>query len=575
MEADIIAEGFRQAESMHGVRYMKVMGDGDSAVMSTIQDTVSWGPYATKIECANHAVKSYHSRLEKITEDYPMYKRKLTKKIIKRLKIRARCAIKMHASTGNYKQLQADFRNGPYHVYNHHDHCSTTFCKVAQNKRQCLTSSDVSASTASTATINSLSQPSSSNVTVNSSSQPSSSNVTVNSSSQPSTSPPESETLLDQVAHVVAQDCHTEEENSEEHESRQADPSQNITEIPNDLLFKILRAGDCLVAMAPQLITNSTSNLAECFVSIRAKFDGGKFYNRVQKGSFQHRCQGAGLQWQLGLEWHTTAFEKVTNEKAGPILQAHVAHAKVKRQTDKNRQQQHPYKHARMASKHTDTHTNATREADQAYGPSAIQPDISREQLDLLCASYLKGLHVTPEEATNIEEATRQQADDSTGLWYEVRKPRLTASRFGEVAKRRDTTPVARLVRSLLYERVRETKAMRYGRDNEPVARAAYTASMQRNGHPHLQTLQSGFVIDPANSWLGCSPDNVVCDLDCETAPGLAEYKCPASALEMTPTEATALMEKVIRSYKNLIRIMFSYKIWPFLIRSESLVTSQ
>jgi len=119
MEANIIAEGFHQAESMHGVRYMKVVGDGDSSVMSTIQDTVSWGPYMTKIEHANHAVTGYHSRLEKIQEDYPLQKGKLTKKIIKHLTIGARCAIKMHASTGNYKQLQEDFRNGPYHVYNH------------------------------------------------------------------------------------------------------------------------------------------------------------------------------------------------------------------------------------------------------------------------------------------------------------------------------------------------------------------------------------------------------------------------------------------------------------------------
>ena len=141
MEADIVAEGFRQAESMHVIRYMKVVGDGDSSVRSTIQDTVSWGPYVTKIECANHAVKSYHSRLEKITEDYPLYKRKLTKKIIKRLTIGARCAIKMHASTGNYKQLQEDFRNGPYHVDNHHERCNTTFCKAAQKKHQCPTSS--------------------------------------------------------------------------------------------------------------------------------------------------------------------------------------------------------------------------------------------------------------------------------------------------------------------------------------------------------------------------------------------------------------------------------------------------
>ena len=47
MEADIIAEGFHQAESMHGVRYMTVVGDGDSFVMSTLQDPVSRGPHVT------------------------------------------------------------------------------------------------------------------------------------------------------------------------------------------------------------------------------------------------------------------------------------------------------------------------------------------------------------------------------------------------------------------------------------------------------------------------------------------------------------------------------------------------
>ena len=138
------------------------------------------------------------------------------------------------------QQLQEEFRNGPYHIYNHHDCCNTTFCKAAQKKHQCPTSSsDASVSTTignsssqpstlnvivnspsqpSTSNViaNSPSQPSTSNVTINSSSQPSTSNVTINLSSQQSTSPLESETLLDQVAHVVAQDCG---ENSEEHES--------------------------------------------------------------------------------------------------------------------------------------------------------------------------------------------------------------------------------------------------------------------------------------------------------------------------------------------------------------------
>jgi len=51
--------------------------------------------------------------------------------------------------------------------------------------------------------------------------------------------------------------------------------------------------------------------------------------------------------------------------------------------------------------------------------------------------------------------------------------------------------------------------------------------------------LQCGFVVDLANPWLGCSPDNVICDPDSETTSVLAEYKCPASVQEMTPTEVT------------------------------------
>jgi len=47
------------------------------------------------------------------------------------------------------------------------------------------------------------------------------------------------------------------------------------------------------------------------------------------------------------------------------------------------------------------------------------------------------------------------------------------------------------------------------------------------------------FVVDLANPWLGCSPDNVICDPDSETTSVLAEYKCPASVQEMTPTEVT------------------------------------
>ena len=38
-------------------------------------------------------------------------------------------------------------------------------------------------------------------------------------------------------------------------------------------------------------------------MSVRSKIDGGKFYNRIQSGSFQHRCAAAALRLQLGPGW--------------------------------------------------------------------------------------------------------------------------------------------------------------------------------------------------------------------------------------------------------------------------------
>ena len=75
MEADIIAAGFfRQSEAMHGVRYIKVIGDGDSSVLHTILITIPYGRYVSKLECANHCVNCYCSHLEQMVKDFPHFK---------------------------------------------------------------------------------------------------------------------------------------------------------------------------------------------------------------------------------------------------------------------------------------------------------------------------------------------------------------------------------------------------------------------------------------------------------------------------------------------------------------------
>ena len=107
METDILLEGFREAERTHGVRYMRIVGDGDSSVYPTLLLNVPiWGRDITKLECANHACKCYRGALERLVQDNSSYKGagKLTKKMRQRLVSAARCAIKMSSKDTNRKQ---------------------------------------------------------------------------------------------------------------------------------------------------------------------------------------------------------------------------------------------------------------------------------------------------------------------------------------------------------------------------------------------------------------------------------------------------------------------------------------
>lgn len=141
METDIILEGFKQAERVHGVRYLRFIGDGDSSVYPTLLESVpGWGRYIKKLECANHACKCYRSGLEKLVQENPSYKGRggLTKKMRCRLTSAARCSIKMRSKEADtikaVKLLQHDLQNGPYHCFGHHENCSSDFCLTAKEK---------------------------------------------------------------------------------------------------------------------------------------------------------------------------------------------------------------------------------------------------------------------------------------------------------------------------------------------------------------------------------------------------------------------------------------------------------
>ena len=481
------------------MRYMRLIGDGDSSVMANISTTVPYGPFVQKIECANHACKCYRSRLEALAKDHPEFRGKggLTKRVIQRLTVGARVAIRMHNKTGNVQQLRHDLRNAPNHVFGDHRKCNPAFC----------TSSSLQVTNDGSESDDSDSDDDADD----------SSNADHN-------------TLPEQIDDIISDELDATPTTSDEHDAQKGTTAQLLKSIHPGLFAKIQSCADRLVMLSAQLIDNETSNLAECYMSIRSNYDGGKYFNRIQSGSFEAKCYAAGLRCQDGPSWILSVANHFIGSSSSQVLETAISKKVRALEKDQERKEKDEYKQLRRRSKYAQ---KTSTDAD--YGPDSQQPDITTTELHLLCEEcYQRHISVTLTEATEMEQMTRKQAESQ--LWYQQRRLRLTASSFGKVAKRRDTTPVANLVKNLLYRKAMDVASLRWGKTHEEDARQAYIAHMALQGQT-VSVQECGLVIDVENPCLACSPDGRVTS-DCDR--GLLEIKCPYTAAKegLTPLQA-------------------------------------
>ena len=131
---------------------------------------------------------------------------------------------------------------------------------------------------------------------------------------------------------------------------------------------------------------------------------------------------------------------------------------------------------------------------------------------------HLQTLEVTSELATLIEEHTREQSENP--MWKEVRLPRVTSSRFGEVVALRGESSAQALALRII-KGGRQTPEMKRGLDLEPAVLRQYSDMFNVNVYP------SGFVVHPEAFYLGASPDARVYDPTATPPFDLAEVKCP------------------------------------------------
>ena len=155
MEADIILEGFLEAERVHGVRYIQFVGDGDSSVYPTlVQNVLVWGHDIRKLEFVNYVCKCYRGTLERHVQENPSYKGSggLTQRMRRRLVSAARSAIRMRSVEDDKREalqkLKHDLQNGSLHCFGCHDNCSPDFCKSAKEKIKQISPSEPPAQSA-------------------------------------------------------------------------------------------------------------------------------------------------------------------------------------------------------------------------------------------------------------------------------------------------------------------------------------------------------------------------------------------------------------------------------------------
>jgi hypothetical protein len=216
----------------------------------------------------------------------------------------------------------------------------------------------------------------------------------------------------------------------------------------SSVLFEL----DKLANKAQQLIGNFTTNLAEGWMSIRCKFDGGKHYNRCHRGSWHARCYGAGLRSALGATWSPIAWKRLTGRVPYMACLKFYNKQKRRREIERACKSKPEMRQKRMKRKYQRSVESSQKKAKLSYGKDAlvVEPDYDSAVLKDRCQSfYEQNVVATPAKIKYVEESSRLQSE--SGVWHAERRVRLTASNFGRIFTRQRKNNLAPLIKSVIH----------------------------------------------------------------------------------------------------------------------------
>ncbi len=434
--------------------------------------------YLRKLSVQITVCKCFRTALEKLVADNPSYKGKgkLTKLACIRMTGAMRAAIKVHSlshKAGNENaalDLKKEMLNIPFHVFGYHTKYSSRFCKVVQGKlrvdevqpkdcdhdncetyskseHDCLGSDntiyykglDTDGCEHQTQTLNADSY-----------------------SNSDSTSTANTFDESSYISDILGDQAQFWKEGMGDEDLLKArgECLDEKMEIDSKMYVAIYQIVLRYANKAESLLDNETTILAEMWMNIRSKFDGGKQINGVQKSSWNTRCIVASLRFQFGPDKSPIVWKIIFLEDANPVFQ--------KTYSIRLKAHQIAAKYAKSAKgllarrKRKQKGMKSSGEGKQFYGTDSVQVenDLTPSELAVVKEQfYQTHVVVTKEEAIAIEIKTRKQNNDD---WRENRRIRLTSTTTAAVRKRQQKTALVPLVKDHLYPKAFSNKHTEY-----------------------------------------------------------------------------------------------------------------
>ena len=295
----------------------------------------------------------------------------------------------------------------------------------------------------------------------------------------------------------------------------------DLKNVSYHLFAEIMAAVNILANKANRLVTNNTTNLAETFMSLVARFSGGKQINRSNSGGYHIRCQAAGLDYQNSAQWLSRSWKTSFGNSPSTVAKKYIRKQNRKREMARKRLYTEAGK--RRCKKRI---LKRADKPDKYYGPNAQEPDISASELEKRSKEVLHSLSLDSDSVKQLESLTKLQYNSA--LWKKERRKRITSSMFGQICKRKETTSCKALVKAIICPKEFYCEATAYGQKYENEAKVKFSEEF------NLEVSQAGLCVDEEHGFIAASPDGFI------ESNGLIEVKCPYSARNISPQKAAS-----------------------------------